>query len=40
MMGLGEEQDEVVEVFKDLRRVGVLDPHARPVPAPVARRTP
>ena len=23
MMGLGEEQDEVVEVFKDLRKVGV-----------------
>ena len=23
MMGLGEEQDEVIEVFKDLRKVGV-----------------
>ena len=37
MVGLGEEKDELEQVFKDLRGVGVVDPHTRTVPAPLAR---
>ena len=37
MVGLGEEWDELVATFTDLRQVGVQHPHDRTVPAPVGR---
>ena len=39
MVGLGEEHDELVQVFRDLRERRRLDPDDRPVPAPVTRLT-
>ena len=39
MVGLGEEHDELVATFRDLRERRLRDPHDRPVSAAVGRRT-